>query len=69
MVTHHPNVVVERVKAEDHRAGFIVLKGFDKVTLKGIASIDQDHIRLLSAHLMHLSRNLAQAAGQVFGIG
>ncbi|MNS84430.1 hypothetical protein D3C72_1182580 [compost metagenome] len=69
MVTHHPDVIVQRVKPEDHRAGFVVFKSLDKVALDGVAGIDQDHVGLLRAYLLHLSGDLAQAAGQVFGVG
>ena len=68
MVAHHPDVIVQGVKPEDHRAGFVVFEGFDKVALNGVARVDQDDVRLLAAHFAHLSRNLAQAARQIFGI-
>ncbi len=68
MVAHHPDIVIERVEAQHHRADGLMLEGFDEVALNGVAGVHQDQVGLLGPYLFDLSGYLAQAARQIFRV-
>lgn len=39
VVAHHPDIVIERVEAQHHRADGLMLEGFDEVALNGVAGV------------------------------